>query len=119
MSQLDLLVAVDLVQRDSHRDADWLLPSVHWLEREDLLLHASSLDDQPFVQLGRAALVPPANVREEWEIWLDLALALDVPFFGRNFTTDQRAARAEGRKTRQPELGLHPQAIQRSVLRKG
>ncbi len=119
MSELDLLVAVDLMQRDSHRNADWLLPSAHWLERDDLLLHASSLEDQPFVQFGRAALTPPADVREEWELWLDLALALDVPFFGRRFTEEQRAARREARRTRRAELGLNPRAIQRSIIRKG
>ena len=36
--QLDLLVAIDFVQRESHRHAHWLLPAVHWLERDDLLV---------------------------------------------------------------------------------
>ena len=34
LSQLELLVAVDLVQRDSHRHAHWLIPGTHFLERE-------------------------------------------------------------------------------------
>lgn len=34
LSQLDLLVAIDLVQRESHRHADWLIPGPHWLERD-------------------------------------------------------------------------------------
>jgi formate dehydrogenase len=37
LAELDLLVAIDLVQRESHRHAHWLLPAVHWLERDDLM----------------------------------------------------------------------------------
>ena len=32
---LEFLVAVDIVQRESHRHADWLIPGTHFLERED------------------------------------------------------------------------------------
>ena len=41
LAQLDLLVAIDFVQRESHRHAHWLLPAVHWLERDDLLAFTS------------------------------------------------------------------------------
>ena len=33
LAELELLVVVDFVQRESHRYAHWLLPAVHWLER--------------------------------------------------------------------------------------
>ena len=82
LDSLDLLVCVDLLQRESHQHADWLLPAAHWLEREDLLTIYSSFEDQPFVQLGSAALAPPDGVREEWELWRDLADAMDLPLFG-------------------------------------
>ena len=36
LQELELLVAIDLVQRESHRHAHWLLPAAHWLERDDL-----------------------------------------------------------------------------------
>ncbi|MDT5155266.1 MAG: hypothetical protein QOI01_6999 [Mycobacterium sp.] len=52
LEQLDLLVAVDFVQRESHRHAHWLLPAVHWLERNDLPAFTSSMHDEPFVQYG-------------------------------------------------------------------
>src|SRR5689334_5932196 len=42
LAQLDLLVAIDLVQRESHRHAHWLLPAAHWLERDDLLAFTSN-----------------------------------------------------------------------------
>jgi formate dehydrogenase len=82
LAGLDLVVAVDLVQRESHRHAHWLLPGAHYLEREDLLSVYSSFEDQPFVQFAQAALEPPPGVREEWTFWRDLAVALDVPIFG-------------------------------------
>jgi formate dehydrogenase len=82
LAGLDLMVAVDLVQRESHRHAHWLLPAAHYLEREDLLSVYSSFEDQPFVQFAQAALEPPSGVRQEWTFWRDLALALDIPIFG-------------------------------------
>ena len=54
LAQLDLLVAIDLVQRESHRHAHWLLPAVHWLERDDLMALTSNLHDEPYVQYGGA-----------------------------------------------------------------
>jgi formate dehydrogenase len=82
IGSLDLMVAVDLLQRESHRHADWLLPGAHFLEREDLLPVYSSFEDQPFIQFAQAAVSPPPDVREEWVFWRDLATALDIPLFG-------------------------------------
>ena len=55
LEQLDLLVAIDYVQRESHRHAHWLLPAVHWLERNDLLALTSSMHDEPYADEGRRA----------------------------------------------------------------
>ncbi len=82
LSQLDLLVAIDLVQRESHRHAHWLLPAAHWLERDDLMALTSNLHDEPYVQYGRRAVDPPPRVREEWRIFVDLAIAMRKPLFG-------------------------------------
>ena len=82
LETLELTVAVDLVQRESHRHADWLLPAAHFLEREDLLPVYSSFEDQPFIQFAQAAVTPPEGVREEWVFWRDLGMALDIPLFG-------------------------------------
>jgi formate dehydrogenase len=82
LGTLELTVAVDLLQRESHRHADWLLPAAHFLEREDLLPVYSSFEDQPFIQFAQAAVTPPHEVREEWVFWRDLATALDIPLFG-------------------------------------
>ncbi len=66
LAQLDLLVVIDLVQRESHRHAHWLLPAAHWLERDDLPAFTCSMHDEPYVQYGRKAVEPPPGAREEW-----------------------------------------------------
>ncbi|MGV0601742.1 molybdopterin-dependent oxidoreductase, partial [Mycolicibacterium pulveris] len=56
LAHLDLLVAIDFVQRESHRHAHWLLPAVHWLERDDLLAFTSNMHDEPYLQYGARAV---------------------------------------------------------------
>ena len=63
LAQLELLVAIDFVQRESHRHAHWLLPAVHWLERDDLLAFTSNLHDEPYLHFGVRAVEPPAQAR--------------------------------------------------------
>lgn len=116
LAQLDLVVAVDLLQRESHRHAHWLLPAAHFLEREDLLTVYSSFEDRPFVQLGQAAIAPPPDVREEWVFWRDLALAMDLPIFGAQSETMtphalwQQLVDGGGKLTWQ-ELLAHPHGV--------
>ena len=114
LSQLDLLVAIDLVQRESHRHAHWLLPAVHWLERDDLMALTSNLHDEPYVQYGRRAVDPPPGTREEWRIFVDLAIAMRKPLFGaKGINTFVRATRAIARLTRRPGLEFTPQWLNR------
>lgn len=82
LSGLELLVAVDLVQRESHRHAHWLIPGTHWLEREGLHLAFGSIMDKPFAQYARRCVPPLGQVREEWRFFVDLALAMKRPLFG-------------------------------------
>ena len=79
---LELLVAVDFVQRESHRHAHWLIPGTHWLEREGLHLAFGSIMDRPYAQYARRAVAPKAGVREEWRFFVDLALKMKRPLFG-------------------------------------
>ena len=117
LGQLDLLVAVDLVQRESHRHAHWLLPAVHWLERNDLPAFTSSMHDEPFVQYGVKAVEPPPGAREEWRIWVDLAIAMRKPLFrakGLNgFITGTRRL---AKLTRRPGLAFNPHWIDRLLI---
>jgi formate dehydrogenase len=120
LSQLDLLVAVDMVQRESHRHAHWLIPAPHWLERDDLLISFAASSDEPFVQYGPQAVPPPPGMREEWRFFIDLALAMRRPLFGhRGANTAIRATRALARITGVPALAFHPRWYTRLVVAAG
>jgi formate dehydrogenase len=114
---LDLLVTIDLVQRESHRHAHWLLPAAHWLERDDLLALTSGLHDEPYVHYGRRAVEPPDDVREEWQFCLDLTLAMRRPFLGiRSVNGFIHATRAFATVTRRPRLAFGPHWIDRLLV---
>lgn len=82
LDSLDVHVVCDLVQRESHAGADWIIPGTHWLERDDLLYFFSTFEERPFVQYGNHVVDPPAGVEEEWVLWRDLAVAMGLPLFG-------------------------------------
>ena len=120
LQHLDLLVALDLVQRESHRHAHWLLPAAHWLERSDLHALASQYHDEPYAHLGAQALKPPAGVREEWRFFVDLSLAMGRPLFGyRGLNLFVTASRRLAKLTRRPKLEFDPQWIDRLMVMSG
>jgi formate dehydrogenase len=120
LAQLELLVAVDLVQRESHRHAHWLIPAAHWLERSDLMPLVSQCQDQPFAQYGRQVVEPPPGVRQEWEFFTDLALAMRVPMFGfRGVNGFIRASRKLARLTKRPGLAFDAEWIDRLLVLMG
>jgi len=117
LAQLDLLVVVDLVQRESHRHAHWLLPAAHWLERSDLLAFTSGMHDEPFIQLGRKVVEPPSGVREEWRIFTDLAIALRKPLFGiRGVNGFITATRRLAARTGRPAVAFGPHWMDRLMI---
>jgi len=120
LSQLDLLVAMDFVQRESHRHAHWLLPAVHWLERDDLLAFTSNMHDEPYLQYGPRAVEPPPGARQEWRMFVDLAIAMRKPLFGAKglngfIAATRRLARLTGRQS----LEFGPHWIDRLVIATG
>ncbi len=118
LEQLDLLVVLDLVQRESHRHAHWLLPAQHWLERADLLAFTSNMHDEPFVQYGTRAVEPPPETRPEWQIFVDLALAMRRPLFGaRGFNGFIKASRKLAAVTGRPGLAFGPHWLDRLIVR--
>jgi formate dehydrogenase len=120
LAQLELLVAVDLVQRESHRHAHWLIPAAHWLERSDLMPVVSQFQDQPFAQYGRQAAEPPPGVREEWEFFTDLALTMDVPLFGyKGVNGFIKATRKMARWTKRPGLAFDAEWIDALLVATG
>ncbi|HEY7052859.1 MAG TPA: molybdopterin-dependent oxidoreductase [Mycobacterium sp.] len=120
LAQLDLLVGIDFVQRESHRHAHWLLPAVHWLERDDLMTFTSNLHDEPYAQYGRKAVDPPPGAREEWRIFVDLALAMRKPLFGvKGLNTFVKSTRAVARLTRRPNVEFTPRWLDRLLVATG
>jgi formate dehydrogenase len=118
LAQLELLVVIDLVQRESHRHAHWLLPAVHWLERDDLLAFTSNMHDEPFVQYGFKVVDAPPDAREEWQIFADLAIAMRKPLFGaRGLNGFIKATRRVAAATRRPALAFSPHWLDRLVIR--
>jgi formate dehydrogenase len=114
LAQLDLLVAIDFVQRESHRHAHWLLPAVHWLERDDLLAFTSNMHDEPYLHYGARAVDPPPGARQEWRIFTDLAIAMGKPLFrARGFNGFIKATRGLARLTGRPALEFGPHWIHR------
>jgi formate dehydrogenase len=82
VASLELLVAIDLVQRESHRHADWLIPGTHWLERGELAPYAAVTQELPYAQYSAQALEPPPNVKPEWQFYEGLGRAMGLPKFG-------------------------------------
>jgi formate dehydrogenase len=120
LSKLELLVSIDLFQRESHRHAHWLIPAVHFLERTELHPLLASFHDQTFVQMGRAVVDPPPGVRPDWQFLADLALAMRVPLFGKPwFNGLIRVSRALARLTRCDALAFKPAWLTRLMLRMG
>ena len=69
LADLELLVAVDMVQRESHRHADWLIPGTHWLERDELAPHIAVTQELPFAQFAPQTVAPPPKVRPEMGLY--------------------------------------------------
>lgn len=111
---------MDLVQRESHRHAHWIIPGTHWLERDELWALTSQLLDKPYVQYGPRAVDAPPGVQPEWKFWTDLALAMGKPMFGvRGVNTFIKATRAAARLARRPGLAFGPHWINRIIVLTG
>ena len=120
LGELELLVAVDIVQRESHRHAHWLIPGTHFLEREGLHALTAGLMDRPFAQYAQQSVKPPLGVKEEWEFFTDLALAMNKPLFGvRGINAVVRASRFAARKLGKPGWALNPRWIERALVASG
>ena len=114
LASLDCLVVLDLVQRESHRHAHWLIPARHWLEREELPFNLANAQDDSFIQYANRAVEPPPDVVPEWRFCTDVALAMGVPMLGRRgFNTAIRASRFLAKTLRRPGLEITPALLER------
>jgi formate dehydrogenase len=120
LAQLDLLIVLDIVQRESHRHAHWLLPAPHWLERNDLHSLTSGLQDQPYAHYGHKAVEPPPGAREEWRFFTDLSLAMRKPLFGyRGVNSFVKLSRSMAKRTGRAGLEFSPHWIDRLLVASG
>lgn len=120
LQQLDLLVAIDLVQRESHRHADWLIPAIHMLEREDYSPLKPGLTSEHFVSIDRKVVEPPEGMWAEWEFFLELGLKMGLPLFGRRSLNPLlRASRWLAGTTGIHQLGVNPRWFWRKMTNDG
>ena len=120
LASLECLVVIDLVQRESHRHAHWLIPAPHWLEREELPFNLANAQEQSFLQYARRAVDPPPDVRPEWEFCTDVALKMGVPMLGRRgFNGAIRASRWLAKALGRPGIAITPALLERVALLAG
>jgi len=110
--ELELLIAIDFFQRESHRHAHWLIPGCHFLEREDFFALFGSIYGEQFVQLGQATIEPLDGIKPEWEFFRDLAVEMKVPFMGiPGLNGVIKASRWVSRLTGNPRHAFNPRWI--------
>ncbi len=76
LSKLELMVSVDLYLNETTRHADYILPASIGLERDhyDVVLRALAVRNN--AKYSPALFEPPAGVRHDWEILLELSTRL-------------------------------------------
>ena len=72
LQELDLLVSLDLYVNETNRHADYVLPAVTFLEREDFPFAFTAASPRPFFQATEAVLKPYGEARPEWEVFEEL-----------------------------------------------
>jgi anaerobic selenocysteine-containing dehydrogenase len=76
MDGLDLHVAIDLYVTETAAHADYILPSTTFLERSDVEVNFSTMRLRPFIQATTEVVDRAGDVREEWEIFEELAMRI-------------------------------------------
>lgn len=116
---LELLIAIDQFQRESHRHAHWLIPGDHFLERSEINPLIQSLSPAPRAQFNRAAVSLPKGMRYEWEFLRDLTLAMDKPILeGKRWLNPVvKASIAVSKLTGNKDHGLSPAWLSRMLIR--
>ncbi|MEM6439294.1 MAG: formate dehydrogenase subunit alpha [Pseudomonadota bacterium] len=73
LAKLEHLVVQDIFLTETANFADVILPASAWPEKDGTVTNTNRQ-----VQMGRKALQPPGEAREDWRILLDMARALDL-----------------------------------------
>ena len=78
LEQLDLFVSLDLYVTESNRYADYVLPAATFLERPDIVLSFGGTMPRPWVQYTDAVVDRIGDTREEWEVYQELLVRMDI-----------------------------------------
>jgi formate dehydrogenase len=80
MRDLVLLVSVDYYMNETAQEADFFLPTTHFLEQEDLFTMFPEHQPYPFGFYAPKIVEPPENVKTQWDIYAELCEAMGIPF---------------------------------------
>jgi formate dehydrogenase major subunit len=75
LAALDHLVVQDIFLTETANYADVILPATAWAEKTGTVTNTNRQ-----VQMGRKAVEPPGQAREDWRITVDLAKRLGLPW---------------------------------------
>ncbi|MFW5926115.1 MAG: molybdopterin-containing oxidoreductase family protein [Myxococcota bacterium] len=115
LSELELLVSIDMFRNETGNLAHFILPAASFLERSDLPLAANGFAVTPYIQLTEPVVAPDGEQREEWWIFAQLMRACGVRPFGSRIA--DVLIRAGMSAARLPALGRHVGLDGRSLLR--
>jgi len=83
LKRLDLLVCLDIYRNETGAFAHYLLPTTDFLEREDLTLSHTGLQQTRHIALSPKVVDPDGAQLEEWAILESLSEAMGLPLWGR------------------------------------
>ncbi len=79
LEELDLLVGIDFYVNETTRHAHYVLPSLTFLEREDLTDYWVRNAPRPWVQFSPAVVEPQGDARHEFDIYNDILAKMGLP----------------------------------------
>ncbi|MBM4359218.1 MAG: molybdopterin-dependent oxidoreductase [Deltaproteobacteria bacterium] len=121
LSELELLVVLDILPTETASIADWVLPCTSPLERPDLPFIFPlmlGLQARPYLQATERVIETEGEVRDEATIYLELCRASGISLFGSRFAQKslELLRGRETRKLRAKRPDAQPSLPQRSLL---
>src|SRR5882757_345366 len=109
MTELDLLISLDIGVNDTNRHADYILPATTFFERDDFPMAMLPFQLRSFMQWTEPVVAPAGEARQEWTVLRDICAEIDV------VPSSSAAVRRLGRLGRK----LGPRLIFDAMLRVG
>lgn len=124
MSELELLVMIDLFRNETGNLAHYILPATTFLERADIPYALQSFTGnapEPYMAYTDPVVTPPENVRHEWWIFSKLAEAFGVTMFNSrliNFGLKINTRAAHSRFKFLRNMAVTPETLLDGMLKK-